>query len=170
MIVSLENFNNEAKIPDLFPEIGNNDLVNEITKKKVISFIEKYEPIYLFSYFGNKNSVKKIYEYNELPEDEKTDKMLNRLIEVFKTTISYYVAFHYFRDNTVWNTGVGATIPNRENSSKINNVERCCVIWNRMVDLNHVSKFFFRNSEFIDSSYCNSFSSEIFEEINIFGL
>ena len=163
MIVTLQDFKNEAKIPGLKPIIGNNSDVNSAIQSEIQGFIEKYEPKYLLQFFGNSSSVDSFVEYVNLPEDERKDEEKNTLIAIFKVTIAYFVAFYYFREKTVFNTGIGAVVPQGENGEKTNNVQRSVFIWNQMVKM---TKRAFR--DYFEIPICRE--DDIFIFINEFGI
>ena len=160
MIVSLNDFKGEANIPGMFPAIGDDDVLNEVVQKEVLYFIEKYEPVYLFQFFNCLEKVEEIENYNS--SENKTDEEKNKLIETFKLTIPLFVAYHYFEEKSISNTSVGANIPKTENSTKTNNKQRMCFIWNQMVELTRlaVCKFGINSCK----------KADIFHFINEFGI
>ena len=132
MIIEFSDFKIEGKIPNLFPEIGGDDPVNIAIQENVQDFIDEYEHEYLIQFFGNEESVEFLEAYNLLDESEKTDEAYNKLIKSLKTIIPYYVAFRWFNNETIQNTGIGAVIPKGQNSDRTNNEDRSNFIWNKM--------------------------------------
>jgi len=166
MIVDFSDFKGEARIPDLLHEIGTEDAVNTATQKAMQEFIDKYELKYLLQFFGDEDSVNDLEDYNDLPEIEKTDEDKNRLIESLKSIIPNFIAFYWFRNETVRNTGIGAVIPQGQNSNRINNVDRSVFIWNEMVGK---SRKLYKDTKDIKDG--NLFPNrDIFRKINAFGI
>ena len=160
MIVTLSDFNNEAKIPGLFPIIGSSDPVNVAIQNEVNSFIEEYEPVYLEMFFNTSEEIQEIEDYNDL--EEKTDERKNELIKSLKVAIANFVAFYLFRDNTTFNTSIGAIIPRGESGAKTNNVNRSVFVWNKMAkETRKAYRVYYRKCIKKDA---------IFQDINIFGV
>lgn len=134
MIVSLSDFKAETRIPALFPTIGNNDTLNDVRQERVLEFIEKYEPKYLYAFLGF-SKTKELYDYYDLPENEKTDKEKNNLIKALKLTIPYFISYYVFIDDGDKNTENGAIVLKFENATKTNNMRRLVLLWNEMVSM-----------------------------------
>ena len=164
MIVEFSDFKREAKIPDLFPEIGTDDFVNTATQEALQEFIDEYERKYLLQFFGKRKQayilLREFSYYLEFPED---DKKMTRLIKSLKTIIPNFIAWYWFRNESVQNTGIGAVIPQGENSNRTNNVDRMVFIWNEMVDKTRVLY-----KEHFDTHLIPE--RDIFLKINAFGI
>ena len=133
MIVEFSDFKGEAMIPDLKPEIGTEDPINTATQNELQEFIDKYEWEYLLQFLGSEKAVSELYDYFNFPEEEKTDEEKNNLLKSLKTIIPNFIAFYWFRNETVKNTGIGAVIPQGQNSKRTNNFDRSVKIFNEMV-------------------------------------
>jgi hypothetical protein len=166
MLVDFSDFKAEAKIPGLFPVMGTEDLVNAATQYELNEFIEKYEMEYLLQFFGDKRLIRKLHKYNDLPKSEKQDKGMNELIQSLKSIIPLFIAFHWFRNETVQNTGIGAVIPQGENSKRTNNVVRSVHIWNEMAE--ESCKLYARTPHFYRNPFIHRI--DIFNKTNSYGI
>ena len=162
-IIVFSDFQREADIPNLFPEMGSEDTINVAIQNEVQSFIDRYEPDYLLQFLGDEKSVEELYEYFALPEEKKTDEQNNKLIKSLKTIIPNFIAFYWFRNETVQNTGIGAVLPQGQNSTRTNNVDRSVHIWNEMA---RASKILYR-VYFLTYDVPNK---DIFKLTNAFGI
>ena len=162
-IIVFSDFQREAKIPNLFPEMGSTDELNVGIENEVQSFINRYEPDYLLQFLGDEKSVDALHEYFALPEEQKTDEQNNKLIKSLKAIIPNFIAFYWFRNETVQNTGIGAVLPQGQNSTRTNNVDRCVQIWNEMA---RASKILYR-VHFLTYDVPNK---DIFKLTNTFGI
>jgi len=180
MIVEFSDFKGERRIPDLFPEIGTDDVANTATQQALGEFIEKYEREYLLQFLTPLNppswgemgeAVSELYDYNDLPEEEKIDEEKNRLIKSLKAIIPNFIAFYWFKNETIQNTGIGAVIPNGSNSKRANNVERMVFVWNEMVDGSRRLYKDFKDSKDGKDSNDGLFPDrDIFKKINAWGI
>lgn len=162
MIVSFDDFKRESRIPNLYTSVGVDDDVHSAIQNKVMEFIQYYEPVYLIQFLESEENIKELYDYNELEDYQKEDEEKDNLIKSLKLAISNFVAFHYFRNDTVSNTGIGGVIPQGENSTRVNNIDRMVYLWNQMVYAGREAYI-----RFFGDKYPNS---EIFKTINAFGI
>jgi len=167
MIVDFNDFRGEIRIPNLFAELGTEDAVNLATQEEFQIFIDKYEPIYLLQFFGDKDKVTELYDYHNLPDEDKTDEAKNELIKSLKSIIPNFIAFYWFRNETVKNSGIGAVIPQGQNSNRTNNVDRSVFIWNEMVEKSIELRI--KNYELTEFVLGLS-KRNIFNKINSFGI
>lgn len=134
MIIRLVDFKGEARIPDLYAPVGANADVNTATQDEVLEYCEKYEPLFLEMFYkGHSTELEEIIDYNSLPEEQQTDNEMNILLQLLRTMIADYVAFYYFRNQSVINSGVGAVIMQPQHAERTNTVNKCVVVWNDMV-------------------------------------
>lgn len=166
MIVEFSDFKAEASIPDLFPEIGTEEEVNTATQRELQVFIDKYEPMYLFQFFGNEEAVAELYEYFKLPDELQSDKNKNNLIKSLKSIIPNFIAFYWFRNETVQNTGIGGVIPQGQNSKMTNNFDRSVNVFNEMVDESRKLFVKYFNKDFPIKRYC--FITKKYKIVDIF--
>ena len=166
MIVDFSDFKFEAKIPILFPKIGTDDAVNEATRATFKEFMEKYELIYLLQFFpphipiGSKHAPH-IPPFGGAWGGGSKEK--KQLIKSLKSIIPNFIAFYWFRNETIQNTGIGAVIPQGQNAIRTNNADRMERIWNEMVDnTRYLYKAYFPKYNFPDK--------DIFKKINLFGI
>jgi len=161
MIVTFKDFTEEISIPDLQAVIGTQDLVNCAVQNRLQGFIEKYEPVFLYQFYENETDATALETYNDLTV--KTDTDLNTLIESLKHPIACFIAFYYFRNETVPNTGIGSILPKGQNSNRTSTIDRSVQIWNEMVE--EIRKIYF--TEFDTDFYP---IQDIFCKINSFNL
>lgn len=166
-IVEFSDFKREARIPDLFPEIGTEEPVNTATQNALQEFMDEYEMVYLLQFFGDNNKVSELYDYYNLSEIDKTDEEKNNLLKSLKTIIPYFIAYYWFRNETVQNTGIGAVIPQGQNANRTNNVDRMVFIWNKMVE---GSRSLYRQYFDSEEYYSVIPNRDIFTKINVFGI
>lgn len=81
-------------------------------------FIDKYEPVYL----------------KEVLKDKVSEIDLSSN-EVSKKAISYYIYYHYVRNEYFQRAGIGETKPNAENATVVAPNYRSVYAWNEMVKL-----------------------------------
>lgn len=167
MIVNFFDFKGEARIPNLFPVGTLEDGVNKATQDEVMDFINEYEPKYLEMFFDDdKEEIQDIVEYSLLPPEERTDDVKNKLLLRLKKAIARYVAFYYFRDNTVVNSGVGAVIMQPQHAERTDIVDKCVVVWNKMVAISKKAYVeYFDEHKFLHRRHV-----EIFRHINFVGV
>ena len=174
MIVDFNDFIGEIRIPNLFAELGTEDAVNLAIQEEFQIFIDKYEPIYMLQFFGDEETITNLYNYYKLPDEEKTDEVKNELLKSLKSIIPNFIAFYWFRNETIQNTGIGAVIPQGQNSKRINNVDRCVFIWNEMVEKSRLLYRDYWNVSDKRETYSggNGFFpyEDIFNKINSFGI
>ena len=131
MIVSTSDFKAEARIPALYPldEFSNSSAV---VSEYLQAFIDKYEPLYLYKFFGNDaEAVGELLTYfREGSGDAVKDELLLKL----KAPIADYVAYQYFRNETVVNTTIGGVVEQGENGKKESNIHLCTRLWNEMCE------------------------------------
>lgn len=167
MLVRFEDFEREARIPTLFPSVGSNDGVNIATQRELQEYIFEYEPRFLEIFFdGDFDAIQSIAEYAALSQNLQTDDEKNVLLSGLRKCLARYIAFYYFRDNSVLNTGVGAVIPQPQNSVRTDVVNKCCICWNQMAEYSR--KLYIRT--FGKEEYCKSMGKSIFERINWAGI
>ena len=134
MIIRFVDFKGEARIPDLYAPVGANADINTATQNEVLEYCEKYEPQFLeMFYIKHDTELADILAYNELPEEQQTDSEKNILLQSLRTMITDYVAFYYFRNQSVINSGVGAVIMQPQHAERTDIVNKCVVVWNDMV-------------------------------------
>ena len=134
MIVRFVDFKSEARIPDLYAPVGANADINTATQAEVLEYCEKYEPQFLEMFYRKHDAeLEEILAYNELPEEQQTDSEKNILLQSLRTMIADYVAFYYFRNQSVINSGVGAVIMQPQHAERTDIVNKCVVVWNDMV-------------------------------------
>ncbi|MDD6581606.1 MAG: hypothetical protein PUF10_02865 [Bacteroidales bacterium] len=135
MIVSTNDFRVEAQIPALFP-LEENIPSNSIVSERIQSFIDKYEPIFLYKFFGcDSDKVSEILDYwREGAGNAVYDELLRKL----KAPIVNYVAYQYFRNETIVNTTIGGVVEQGENGKKNSSIWLCTKLWNEMCELNRM--------------------------------
>jgi hypothetical protein len=131
MIISFEDFKTENRIPGLHPIIGTFDELNCVKESEINMFIEKYEPLYLYDFYFDKDVVNALEAYTEL--DVKTDTEKNVLIESFRQPIANYVAYWYFREQETLNTSIGGANPQIGGAIKVSTIDRQVKLWTEMV-------------------------------------
>ena len=134
MLVRFEDFKGEARIPDLYAQVGVNVEVNLATQAEVTEYCEKYEPEFVDMFFGEHTCIKEdVFEYSFLPTSQQTDVNMNALLSALRSMIAHFVAFYFFRYHSVINSGVGAVIMQPQHAERTDIVNKCVVVWNDMV-------------------------------------
>lgn len=159
MLVRFKDFKGQARIPNLFAGVGANADVNTTTQYEVIEYCKKYEPLFLDMFFKKHNEERQeIEDYSALPEEEQTNVVLNKILADLRIMIADYIAFYYFRENSVLNSSVGAVIMQPQHANRTDIVNKCVMVWNDMVRI--ATKL---HTEIFGSEYSNE---EIFTTIN----
>lgn len=159
MILTIKDFKFEAAVPGLFPALGSVSPNNQVVQAKVNSFIEKYEPLFLYLFFdGNRERVSELENYHNLPTEEQTNEQNNRLLAALKEPLSYYVAFYYFRNCVTTNTPIGGVVMQGENGTRVSTCTLNVQLWNQMCLMNRQIY-----AEILEKSYPNT---EIFKTVN----
>lgn len=137
MILTVNDFKVEAQIPGMFPAAGTASPNNLVVQERVQGFIAKYEPDFLLKFFNmDRGRAEALEEYSGMPEAERTDDLMNRLVEALKAPLSHYVAFHYLRHQTVTPTRIGGVVMQGENGRVASNSSLCVLLWNQMCEMN----------------------------------
>lgn len=149
-IVELSDFKCEAAIPGLFATAGSVAPNNIVIQNKVTEFRDKYEKRYLDLFF----------EVNEAKKEDLIAQEAFR--DAIRPAITNYIAYWYFRDTTVSNTPIGATIKQGENSRRTSNSQRMALLFNEAVEI---------GKEVYETYYNRPYpNNEIFCKINIYNL
>lgn len=149
-IVELTDFKCEAAIPGLFATAGSVAPNNIVIQNKVIEFRDKYEKRYLDLFFEGNEATKEDVIENEAFRD------------AIRPAITNYITYWYFRDTTVSNTPIGATIKQGENSRRTSNSQRMALLFNEAVEI---------GKEVYETYYYRPYpNNEIFKRINIYNL
>ena len=136
MILTVNDFKDEAQIPGMFPAAGTASPNNLVVQERVQGFIAKYEPDFLLKFFNmDRGRAEALEEYSGRPEAERTDDLMNRLVEALKAPLSHYVAFHYLRHQTVTPTRIGGVVMQGENGRVTSNSSLCMLLWNQMREM-----------------------------------
>lgn len=132
MIVGIDDFKVEAHIPGLFP-LDEMSPSSSVISERVQSFIDRYEQLFLYKFFGNEpDRVTELINYfygTEMDDEEK-----NKLLCALKSPIADYVAYHYFRSETIVNTTIGGVVEHGENGNKSSTIDLCTRLWNDMCE------------------------------------
>jgi len=133
MIVEFSDFVLEWRIPKLLAVVGEDDIVNKTIQDAVLEFIVEYERLYLLQFFSYSDFVDELLLYSTMPTEEQVDDDKNTLIKSLKPIVAKYVAYFWFKNESVQNTGIGAAIPQGQNATRTNNIDRMLEIWNMLV-------------------------------------
>lgn len=132
MIVGIDDFKVEAQIPGLFP-LDEMSPSSSVISERVQSFIDRYEPLFLYKFFGNDtDKVSELMSY--YTSMERNDEEKNKLLCALKSPIADYVAYHYFRSETIVNTTIGGVVEQGENGKKSSTIDLCTRLWNDMCE------------------------------------
>lgn len=136
MILTVNDFKDEAQIPGLVPSAGTASPNNIVVMERVEGFIAKYEPLFLLKFFGkDRERAEALEAYSGRPVAERTDDAANALLEALKAPLSHYVAFHYLRHGTVTPTRIGGVVMQGENGRVASNSSLCVLLWNQMCEM-----------------------------------
>ncbi|MDR1112790.1 MAG: hypothetical protein LBL18_03395 [Bacteroidales bacterium] len=150
MIVSIEDFRNEAKIAGLLPVITEapEDYQNKAIQFEVLQYIEKYEPLFLDTLLGDEVA-SDLTAYSGLRAEAQTCQEYNELIEAIRIPCAYYISYWYHRSRIPVNTTIGGVEMQGENGIRAGSSARLTKIWNDMCYLLHRAGYRFKNSELL---------------------
>ena len=156
MIPKIEDFKNDASIPNLRQVANVSEPLIDSVYKSLVDLAEVYEYQYLRDFYNDETLAQTVINLSTtretLTEEQET------LLNYFRTPIAYYLAFHYSRQQATRNAGIGGVHLNAENGTRSNSIELQKRIWNYMVERTKVIY-----SAIIDDEYP---ATDIFVKIN----
>lgn len=156
MIPRIEDFKNDASIPNLRQVANVSEPLIDSVYKSLVDLAEVYEYKYLIDFYGDEDLAQSVIDLSTTRETLTEEQEM--LLNYFRTPIAYYLAFHYSRQQAIKNAGIGGVQMNAENGIRNNSIELQKRIWNYMVERTKVIY-----SAIVGDEYPNT---DIFVKIN----
>lgn len=155
MIPRIEDFKNYAAIPNLRQVANISEPLIDSVLKNITDLADVLEFKFLMDFYNDETEAQAIIDLSN--ERELTDEE-EILLNYFRTPIAHYIAFHYSRNKSIINSGIGGVQMSAENGTRNNSIDLQCSIWNYMVERTKVIY-----SLLIDDNYP---TTDIFKKIN----
>ena len=158
MLLTIADFDNDARIPMLLPVDHTTDPMYNVVIAEVESYIGKYEPLFMDMFFKDSEMYSTLLEYDEYHSED--SEMYDKLISSLRRSLSHYVSFHYHRSRIV--TPIGGVELQSAGGKRTSLIDTQVTLWNQMVDNN---LYIYRH--LLESAHPKT---EIFTKINSFNL